>query len=541
MKKFSWIFAGLLLMPAFADEGGRPMRVTAGAASAVSSAAQTAQAPAIRPAHMIDEVEYRDEDTTTPSPAFAGANPSLGEGESRRASDEVNAARSAIAPGRVIQGGAPAAAARGAAPTRGENIQQVSGRGAAQQPQQAAPARLSPMAAEMQTVSRAAVVQQVNRGASATTPAIRATPSPSEGDLRRTGMQPSAGEGERRPTAGQPAAQVNQVVQARAAVNRGVQQAAPQGAFRGNNPVVGAAQQQARAATTRQSVAGARPVSGDVAGRAVAARQGSQQVTAAAANRVVARSALDEGGIGIMPISDPFGAAPAIEAPSPSDALAACSAQYFDCLNQFCNVLDQNQRQCSCSSRLNEYREIEANLQRANDELNEVANQIRFVGLSAHEIRAILQETEAEQVMSMMEDRTQSRNMLAEIERLIMEPTSSGASFSNNNNSFSFDMDFSFSGDMSLDSLFGNNQGSFANMRGEELYNAAKRQCQPLLTRCASNRTDQQIIQGQYDIEIDRACLQFEAGLIRANQAVRANIRAATQMLQRARLAVMHD
>ena len=536
MKKLYWIFVGLLLGPVFADDGGRPVRVSAQPAAARTSLS------------VVDDIEYRDENANLLVLPRSIAETRMDQNE--------ESARSGTVPTRMVTSGLPVLNTTINTPvprTSSGELEQSRSASSGDRRQQAnhsggigmrdgsvrapvsVPSRVSPMANEMQNITRAATIQSVQRAsqsvqqqaspqrASRVGVAVGTSASPLSVEEKRL-----ANEWESRSIVGQ------QPNQARGA---SVRSAVPgQASFRTNHHTAVSA----RAATTRQANQGGRPTSGDVATRAIASRHGSANVTAAAASRAVARSAVDDGNSltrSIMPIS----AGLDIEAPSASGVLSGCQEQYFDCLNQFCNVLDQNQKQCSCSSRLMEYREIEDNLQQANNELNNVANQIRYVGLSADEVRAILKETEAEQVMSSMEDRTQSRRMLEEIERIIMSPVNSNDNFSNHNGLLNFDMDFSFNGDFSLESLFGGGGGSFANMRGDELYKAARKQCQPILTRCASSRTDQNMIQGQYDIEVDRACLQYEAGLTRATAAVRNNVRSATQMLQRARLAVMQD
>ncbi|MDR2268554.1 MAG: hypothetical protein LBD94_00005, partial [Rickettsiales bacterium] len=246
--------------------------------------------------------------------------------------------------------------------------------------------------------------------------------------------------------------------------------------------------------------------------------------------RRVARAATD----------NPFLAeAVSVETPSAAGELADCSVAYFECLDQFCNVLDANQKQCSCSGRLEQYKKVEDSLTKATEELNNVAQQIRYVGLSADEVRSILKETEAEEVLSSLEDKTQSRNMLEEIEKIIKDPDSGFSSSSNM--TLDFELDFSgSSSDFDLGSMFGNNE-SFANMRGTELYSAAKKKCSAILSRCAPKKADQSIISGQYDIEIDKTCVAYEAGLKKATSNVRTNIKSATSMLQKARLAVMAD
>ena len=71
-----------------------------------------------------------------------------------------------------------------------------------------------------------------------------------------------------------------------------------------------------------------------------------------------------------------------------SDLNNTCQQQYNECMDQFCSVVDTNQKRCSCSANLDRYERAQKAVQEANTELNDVAQQIRYVGLSADEIRA---------------------------------------------------------------------------------------------------------------------------------------------------------
>jgi hypothetical protein len=378
----------------------------------------------------------------------------------------------------------------------------------------------SPLAGEVQRLSRAAaataVVNKTEQPA-----AVR----PTRGSAQPAAAQPGARAADDAP-APQPArtaqrAAVSRSRQAGTADNSGARSAVPQA-------------QSSRSATTRGGGGNLRPSVAEVGGRAIIRRSNTMtgsNIDDDHGKKVTRRSR--------AAVDTIFGAeAEVAETPSSANDLAGCSASYFDCLNQFCNVLDANQKQCSCSSRLTQYKKVEDSLTEANSELNNVAQQIRYVGLSADEIRSILKETEAEKVMSTMEDKTQSRGMLEEIERLIKSPAADAASGSS---ALNFDLDFSGDGDSwDINSLFGGSE-SFSNMRGTELYDAAKKKCKPILTRCATKKADQSIISGQYDIEIDKACIQYEAGLKKATTGVKTNIRSATQMLQKARLTVLGE
>lgn len=220
----------------------------------------------------------------------------------------------------------------------------------------------------------------------------------------------------------------------------------------------------------------------------------------------------------------------------------SCQEQYNDCMDQFCAVIDSNQKRCSCSANLSKYTKVEDAVKDANTQLNEVAQRIRYVGLSADEIRAIMSATEAEEALSGTADTTETRNMLEQIEALIKDPKSS-TSYSSDTYT-GLDMDLDFSSDVtdlfSLDFL-SNNTGSFSNLRGTELYNAAKKRCNTVLTQCKEVGATSQQITGNYDLAIDKDCIAYEQGLTKMNETLVSNVRSANRMLQKARLAVLQN
>ena len=220
----------------------------------------------------------------------------------------------------------------------------------------------------------------------------------------------------------------------------------------------------------------------------------------------------------------------------------SCQEQYNDCMDQFCAVIDSNQKRCSCSANLSKYTKVEDAVKNANTQLNEVAQRIRYVGLSADEIRAIMSATEAEEALSGTADTTETRNMLEQIEALIKDPKSS-TSYSSDTYT-GLDMDLDFSSDVtdlfSLDFL-SNNTGSFSNLRGTELYNAAKKRCNTVLTQCKEVGATSQQITGNYDLAIDKDCIAYEQGLTKMNETLVSNVRSANRMLQKARLAVLQN
>ncbi len=223
---------------------------------------------------------------------------------------------------------------------------------------------------------------------------------------------------------------------------------------------------------------------------------------------------------------------------------ASCQAQYNECMDQFCSIVDANQKRCSCSENLTKYNKVETAVKDANVQLNEVAQRIRYVGLSADEIRAIMTETEAEEVLSNTKDTSETRGMLEEIEDLIRDPTVNRSSSYSASGDFGIDMDIDFSGDssdlFSLDFLT-SDDSNFANLRGKSLYNAAKKRCNSILNQCKEAGADTGQILGNYELAIDKDCVAYEQGLIKMNDTLLSNVRSANRMLQKARLTVLQN
>lgn len=227
-----------------------------------------------------------------------------------------------------------------------------------------------------------------------------------------------------------------------------------------------------------------------------------------------------------------------------SDLNNTCQAQYNECMDQFCAVVDANQKRCSCSANLAKYAKAQQAVEDANVELNDVAQRIRYVGLSADEIRAIMSATEAEVEMGKTRDNTQTRSLLDDIADMIKDPTSSTTLTSSTTTDSLLDMDFDFSSDssdmFSLD-MFTSGSNDISSKRGKALYTEAKKRCQTVLNRCKDAGGTENQISGNYDLAIDKDCVAYEQGLIKLNDKLKNNVRSANLMLQKARLAVLQN
>ena len=227
-----------------------------------------------------------------------------------------------------------------------------------------------------------------------------------------------------------------------------------------------------------------------------------------------------------------------------SDLNNVCQEQYNECMDQYCAVVDNNQKRCSCSANLAKYAKAQEAVENANIELNDVAQQIRYVGLSADEISAIMSATDAELAMSKTKDNTKTRSMLDDIADMIKDPTSSIDLNGTNSTGSLLDMEFDFSSDnsdlFSLD-MFNNSSNDISAKRGTALYNEAKKRCKTVLNNCKNAGGTEDQISGNYDLAIAKDCIAYEQGLEKLNDTLKNNVRSANLMLQKARLAVMQN
>ena len=225
-----------------------------------------------------------------------------------------------------------------------------------------------------------------------------------------------------------------------------------------------------------------------------------------------------------------------------------CKAQYTACMDNFCNVLDDNQGRCTCSKNVKNYEKIENALASATEALQDVAQKIQYIGLSADEITTLFTQTEAELAMNSATDTTALKNDLDRIRKMIVDVQSGTANAVSETvlGSLDFTNLFSLYFDsygISLSTIFGTTSSastqSIGNQRGEALYRTAASRCQQaVLNNCATQGVESSVIVNAYDMEIDKQCIQYERALTESNRQMSATVRNAKTVLQKARLMV---
>ena len=222
-----------------------------------------------------------------------------------------------------------------------------------------------------------------------------------------------------------------------------------------------------------------------------------------------------------------------------------CKAQYAACMDNYCNVLDDNQGRCSCSKNIKNYAKTEATLASATEEFQNVVQKIKYIGLTGNQIETLFTETEAELTMKSKNDSSRLKTSLDAIKKSIVDvSTTSSSSAGNLTSGLSWDisglLNADFTSGFDLGAFLGqngDNSSSVSNQRGETLYKTAAARCRTaVLNSCTNQGIDANVITNSYDLEIDKQCMAYERSLNEANSEMRNNVTNAQYILQQARL-----
>jgi len=216
-----------------------------------------------------------------------------------------------------------------------------------------------------------------------------------------------------------------------------------------------------------------------------------------------------------------------------------CKAQYAQCMDNYCNVLDENQGRCSCSANIKTYEKTEQSLATITENFQDVVQKIKYIGLTTAQIEALFAETEAEIAMKSNTDSSQLKNSLDAIKKKIVD-VSAGKTTNSLTDGLSFDMsgllDTDFSATFDLNSFLGTSN-NVSSQRGTTLFNTATQRCKTaVLNSCVTQGIDAKVITNSYDLAIDKKCVEYERSLNEANTEMRNNVRNAQTILQQARL-----
>lgn len=225
-----------------------------------------------------------------------------------------------------------------------------------------------------------------------------------------------------------------------------------------------------------------------------------------------------------------------------------CQAQYASCMDNYCNVLDDNQGRCTCSKNIANYEKTEAALQSATEALQDVARNIQYIGLTADQISTLFTETEAELTLKDSKDNSAIKSSLDKVKRMVID-VKSGTASASENTSMNFDLSGLLNFDMDntgfdLSSFMGTttSTNSISNQRGESLYKTATARCKAsVLNSCTAQGVDAAVVTNSYDLEIDKSCLAYERALTDSNKQMTQTVANAKEVLKKARLMVAQN
>ncbi len=228
-----------------------------------------------------------------------------------------------------------------------------------------------------------------------------------------------------------------------------------------------------------------------------------------------------------------------------------CKAQFASCMDNYCNVLDENQGRCSCSKNIANYSKTAEALENATEALQDIARQIQYIGLSGNDIETLFTQTEAEIAMEGTSDTSAIKSSLDKVKNMIIniKPTSTSSNATTNGMTMDLSglLDFSFdSSGFDISSFLGTTNNTqistISNQRGQNLYKSALARCRTtVLDSCTSQGLDASVITNAYDLEIDKACIAYEKNLTEANKNMAATVANAKEVLKKARLMVAQN
>lgn len=204
-----------------------------------------------------------------------------------------------------------------------------------------------------------------------------------------------------------------------------------------------------------------------------------------------------------------------------------CKTAFFTCMDQFCQLKNDNFRRCSCNDKVFKYQEISDTYQSASERLTEFTENLDVVGMTTAQATAMKTSTEGEDALT--EDKSASKQLLQAIMNAIKgEDSTVGGKYQNLNS-------LVISPDMS--NAFGmNDYGQIiASYNGANLYKAVYPQCRNAVKNDCNNASLQRAVNA-YLMAIEQDCNTVESALYEKKKTLKANVHEGSAMLDLARV-----
>jgi len=204
-----------------------------------------------------------------------------------------------------------------------------------------------------------------------------------------------------------------------------------------------------------------------------------------------------------------------------------CKTALFTCMDQFCELKNDNYRRCSCSDRIYDFQDISEKYQKVGEKLTEFSEDLDVVGMTKEQATAMKTSSPGEDAMT--EDKTASKQLLQAIMNSIRgEDSSVGGKYKDLNS-------INISADMS--NAFGMEDSGqiIASYNGTTLYKAVFPKCKNAVKEDCNKASLQRAINA-YLMAIEQDCNTVETALKKQQKTLKASTHESSAMLDLARI-----
>lgn len=204
-----------------------------------------------------------------------------------------------------------------------------------------------------------------------------------------------------------------------------------------------------------------------------------------------------------------------------------CKTAYFTCMDQFCQLKDDNYRRCSCSNRVFELSEIRGVMQDAGQQLTVFTENLDVVGMTAEQATAMKTASEGENALT--DDNSASTALLQAIMNSIRgEDATVGGKFSDLNSiNLAFDSANAF-GTQDVGQII-------ATYNGQNLYNAVYPQCREAVKADCTDAQLQRAITA-YLMAVEQDCNTVASSIEKQQKEMKSSVRESSALLDLARV-----
>ncbi len=208
-------------------------------------------------------------------------------------------------------------------------------------------------------------------------------------------------------------------------------------------------------------------------------------------------------------------------------AYEQCKQAYFTCMDQFCQMKNDNFRRCSCNDRVFDFQTVSETYQQVSQRLTEFSENLETVGMTREQALAMKTASEGEDALT--EDKSASKQLLSAIMNAIKgEKASVGGKYKDLNSvSMTTDMTNAFGMEDSGQII--------ASYNGSTLYKAVYPNCRNAVSEDCNSASLQRAVNA-YLMAIEQDCNTVESALVKQQKTLKASTKQSSAMLDLARV-----